>query len=208
MTLQTPDSPAPLLPCHSAEKLKKFDEERAAFYIGSLAQALEYCHMKNVIHRDIKPENLLVDSKGEVKIADFGWSVHAPSSKRHTLCGTLDYLPPEMVEGHAHDKTVDIWSLGVLCYEFLVGSPPFEAQGHSETYRRIAKVDLKFPSFVSDQAKDLITKLLVKDPSHRLSLREVVDHPWIQNGEAYRTRLTAECARQKAANAASVTSLA
>ena len=126
-----------------------------------------------MIHRDIKPENLLVDSKGEVKIADFGWSVHAPSSKRHTLCGTLDYLPPEMVEGHAHDKSVDIWSLGVLAYEFLVGSPPFEAQGHSETYRRIAKVDLKFPPFVSAGARDLISKLLVKDPKQRLSLAEV-----------------------------------
>jgi len=130
-----------------------------------------------VIHRDIKPENLLVDSKGEVKIADFGWSVHAPSSKRHTLCGTLDYLPPEMVEGHAHDKSVDIWSLGVLAYEFLVGSPPFEAQGHSETYRRIAKVDLKFPPFVSAGARDLISKLLVKDPKQRLSLAEVSPPP-------------------------------
>lgn len=139
-----------------------------------------------------------MDSKGEVKIADFGWSVHAPSSKRHTLCGTLDYLPPEMVEGQAHDKSVDIWSLGVLCYEFLVGSPPFEAQGHSETYRRIAKVDLKFPAFMSGPAKELISKLLVKDPAHRLSLREVVEHPWIHNGEAYRLRLATECARAKA----------
>jgi len=181
------------------QKLKRFDEERAAFYVGSLAQALHYCHVKNVIHRDIKPENLLVDSKGEVKIADFGWSVHAPSSKRHTLCGTLDYLPPEMVEGQAHDKSVDIWSLGVLCYEFLVGSPPFEAQGHSETYRRIAKVDLKFPSFLSEPAKELISKLLVKDPAHRLSLQEVASHPWIQQGEGYRLKLAAECARNKAA---------
>eukprot|EP00960_Hanusia_phi_P060709 764588-Hanusia_phi.AAC.5 len=91
--------------------------------------------------------------QGEVKIADFGWSVHAPISKRHTLCGTLDYLPPEMVEGQAHDKAVDIWSLGVLCYELLVGSPPFESQGHSETYKRIAKVDLKFPSSVSKRRR-------------------------------------------------------
>ena len=122
------------------QKLKRFSDERSAYYIGSLAASLNYCHDKNVIHRDIKPENLLVDGKGEVKIADFGWSVHAPSSKRHTLCGTLDYLPPEMVEGQPHDKKVDVWSLGVLAYEFLVGNPPFEAQGHSETYRRISKV--------------------------------------------------------------------
>ena len=78
------------------QKLRRFPEERSAYYIGSLAASLLYCHDKNVIHRDIKPENLLVDSRGEVKIADFGWSVHAPSSKRHTLCGTLDYLPPEV----------------------------------------------------------------------------------------------------------------
>jgi aurora kinase, other len=181
------------------QKLKRFPEERAAYYIGSLAASLHYCHEKSVIHRDIKPENLLVDSKGEVKIADFGWSVHAPSSKRHTLCGTLDYLPPEMVEGQAHDNTVDVWSLGVLCYEFLVGNPPFEAQGHSETYRRIAKVDLKFPPHLSDGAKDLISRLLVKDPSKRWTLPQVMQHPWIACGEAYRRQLAAENARARAA---------
>ena len=75
---------------------------------------------------------MLLGYKGEIKIADFGWSVHAPSSRRTTLCGTLDYLPPEMIENKDHDHSVDIWALGVLAYEFLVGSPPFEAEGHSE----------------------------------------------------------------------------
>ena len=94
-------------------------------YIRQLAAALEYCHKKHVIHRDIKPENLLLDLKGELKIADFGWSVHAPQSRRTTLCGTLDYLPPEMIEGKSHDQMVDVWSLGILMYEFLVRpSPP------------------------------------------------------------------------------------
>lgn len=93
-------------------------------YIKSLAGALQYCHTKHVIHRDIKPENLLLDLKGELKIADFGWSVHAPNSRRTTMCGTLDYLPPEMVEGKAHNETVDVWSLGVLMYEFLVRCAP------------------------------------------------------------------------------------
>jgi len=102
-----------------------------------------------VIHRDIKPENLLLDVKGDLKIADFGWSVHAPSSRRATMCGTLDYLPPEMVAGEYHDEKVDLWSLGVLCYEFLCGKPPFETASHQETYQRIIKVDLKFPSQVS-----------------------------------------------------------
>lgn len=75
------------------------------------------------------------------------------------MCGTLDYLPPEMVEGKTHDENVDLWSLGVLCYEFLVGSPPFEAENHSETYARITKVDLRFPDFVSSGARDLISKV-------------------------------------------------
>jgi len=81
--------------------------------------------------------------------------------RRKTLCGTLDYLPPEMVEGHDHDSNVDVWSLGVLCYEFLFGTPPFEAEGHSETYKRILKVDIKFPPkpAISEGAKDLISKV-------------------------------------------------
>ncbi len=87
--------------------------------------------------------------------------MHAPTSRRTTLCGTLDYLPPEMVEGREHDNTADIWSLGVLCYEFLVGSPPFEAEGHRQTYRRIAKVDLQFPPSVSRGARDLISRYVI-----------------------------------------------
>ncbi|KAL0035007.1 hypothetical protein WJX79_005999 [Trebouxia sp. C0005] len=158
-----------------------FDEKRTAVYIASLARALMYCHSKHVIHRDIKPENLLLGMKGELKIADFGWSVHAPNSRRKTLCGTLDYLPPEMVQGLDHDSAVDVWSLGVLCYEFLFGQPPFEAEGHSNTYKRILRVDLKFPAEipVSSGARDLIRKLLVKDPTQRLPLQQVIQHPWI-----------------------------
>lgn len=162
------------------QKRGRFDEKRSAQYIKSLAGALGYCHTKHVIHRDIKPENLLLDLKGELKIADFGWSVHAPNSRRTTMCGTLDYLPPEMVEGKAHDSTVDVWSLGVLMYEFLVGSPPFEAQGHHETYKKISRVDMSFPDHVSKPARDLIMKLLVKDPAGRMPLSEVKNHPWIK----------------------------
>ena len=80
---------------------------------------------------------------------------------RRTLCGTLDYLPPEMVEGSDHDANVDVWSLGVLCFEFLYGIPPFEAEGNTKTYKRILEVDLQFPPVpaVSDAAKDLISKV-------------------------------------------------
>ncbi|GLB36692.1 putative protein kinase superfamily protein [Lyophyllum shimeji] len=157
-----------------------FSERRSSRYIDQMADALMYLHSKHVIHRDIKPENLLLGINGELKIGDFGWSVHAPGNRRMTLCGTLDYLPPEMVEGREHNEKVDLWALGVLTYEFLIGNPPFEDRSSvNNTYRRIAKVDLKFPPTVSVEAKDLISKLLQYDPQRRLPLSSALNHPWI-----------------------------
>lgn len=163
------------------QRCGNFPEDRSATYIMELADALNYCHSKKVIHRDIKPENLLLGANGELKIADFGWSVHTPSSRRSTLCGTLDYLPPEMIEGKTHDEKVDLWSLGVLCYEFLVGKPPFESKSHEETYRRISKVAYTYPAHVdvSDGAKDLVARLLKHNPMHRLPTQGVLSHPWV-----------------------------
>uniref|UniRef100_A0A3B4B654 non-specific serine/threonine protein kinase n=1 Tax=Periophthalmus magnuspinnatus TaxID=409849 RepID=A0A3B4B654_9GOBI len=162
------------------QRCGRFDDQRSATYMEEISDALMYCHEKKVIHRDIKPENLLLGYRGELKIADFGWSVHAPSLRRRTMCGTLDYLPPEMIEGHTHSEKVDLWCIGVLCYECLVGNPPFETASHSETYKRIMKVDLKFPRIVSEGAKDLISKLLRHNPTDRLSLQSVIDHPWVK----------------------------
>ncbi|KAI8348979.1 Anthranilamide 10 bound To Auroraa [Mortierella sp. GBAus27b] len=163
------------------KKMKKFPEWQASKYIYELATALSYLHRKHVIHRDIKPENLLLGTHGELKISDFGWSVHAPSSRRKTICGTLDYLPPEMVEGREHSNQVDLWSLGILCYEFLVGNPPFEVldERREPTYKRIVNVDLNIPETVSPEAKDLICKLLRYTPDERLALDRVLLHPWI-----------------------------
>lgn len=157
----------------------RFSEKQSALYVQEMARALIYMHSKHVIHRDIKPENLLVGFNGELKIADFGWSVHAPSSRRTTLCGTLDYLPPEMIENKPHDENVDVWTLGILMYEFLTGAPPFETENTKETYRRIAHVDLKFPSYVSSEARDLLVKILRHDPQQRIPLERVLEHPWI-----------------------------
>ena len=143
-------------------KAGKFPEWKAAQYIAQMAAALKYLHKKHVIHRDIKPENILVGIHGELKIADFGWSVHAPNNRRNTMCGTLDYLPPEMIKPGSGDNyytsAVDIWSLGVLTYEFLVGGAPFE-DVPIQTQRRIAKNDMTIPSFLSSDARDFIKRV-------------------------------------------------
>ncbi|VDM58201.1 unnamed protein product [Angiostrongylus costaricensis] len=131
------------------KKKTRFDEAKTAVFIFQMADALNYCHEKKVIHRDIKPENLLIGDNGQLKIADFGWSV-------------------------------DIWSLGVLCYEFLVGTPPFEHDDSSGTYQAISNVRYSFPNYVSSGARDLINKLLQRRPSDRLSLKGVMEHEWVQ----------------------------
>lgn len=146
----------------------RFPEWKAAQYVAQCAAALRYLHRKHVIHRDIKPENILLGIHGEIKIADFGWSVHAPSRRRQTLCGTLDYLPPEMVSNSrreggkqmSYNEKVDLWSLGVLTYEFLVGEAPFE-DTQVMTQVRIARADMTIPSFVSPEARDLIKRVSI-----------------------------------------------
>lgn len=158
---------------------QRFDEKLSANYIRQIIEALEVCHSRNVIHRDIKPENILIGFEGELKIADFGWSVHAPSSRRETMCGTLDYLPPEMVQHKIYDKNVDLWCLGVLTYEFLVGTPPFEMESLEDTYEKILKVQYLTPDYMSELAKKFIDRLLQKKPSDRMTLSESKIHPWI-----------------------------
>lgn len=159
-----------------------FSEQKAARYVRSLASALQYCHAKGVIHRDLKPENLLLDeNKDNLKIADFGWSVHAvSSSRRKTICGTLDFLAPELCEGQEYDTSIDLWALGILLYEMLYGKPPFEESSDVETKERIKQVDLCFPEGrISEGAKNLIRSLLRRNPDKRLPLSRVLVHPWI-----------------------------
>ncbi|KAI4257218.1 MAG: hypothetical protein LQ352_001716 [Teloschistes flavicans] len=160
----------------------RFPEWKAAQYIAQMAAALKYLHKKHVMHRDIKPENILVGIHGEIKISDFGWSVHAPNNRRNTMCGTLDYLPPEMIkpgsQENYYNEKVDLWSLGVLTYEFLVGEAPFE-DTPVMTQRRIARGEMTVPNFVSSEARNLILRLLVLDPEKRITLEEVQQHPWI-----------------------------
>ena len=116
-------------------------------------------HSKKVIHRDLKPENLL-NCGGTIKLSDFGWSTHTPDDRRRTLCGTLDYLPPEMVDKVDYNHSVDIWCIGILTYEFLTGSPPFESQTQKETMEKIKSAKIAFPDYMSDDAKNFIMFIL------------------------------------------------
>ncbi|CDH56860.1 aurora kinase a [Lichtheimia corymbifera JMRC:FSU:9682] len=157
-------------------------EKSAAKLMLQVISALKYLHALRVIHRDIKPENLLVDWKGRLKLADFGWAVHDPWPRRRTFCGTLDYLSPEMVENKTHDERVDVWAIGILCYEMLVGYPPFETEhdDYAETYQSIVGVRYTFPEHLSAQAKDFIFSILQKEPSKRPKLVELEKHPWLK----------------------------
>ncbi|KAF2877506.1 serine/threonine-protein kinase-like protein [Massariosphaeria phaeospora] len=182
---------------------QRFPEWKAAQYIVQMASALKYLHRKHVMHRDIKPENILVGIHGEIKLADFGWSCHAPNNRRNTMCGTLDYLPPEMLRGgggkdNFYSEKVDLWSLGVLMYEFLIGEAPFE-DTQPMTQRKIVRGEYSVPSFVSSEARDLIKRLLVLDPEKRIALEEVERHPWIvkhcQKGERATNRASGDKCR-------------
>lgn len=142
-----------------------------------------------------------------------------PAFRRKTMCGTLDYLPPEMVEGHSYDMSVDQWCLGVLCYEFLVGNPPFEAADTEKTYEKIKHLNIVFPKHVAQKARNLISKvcfvvwtqscvrsscsnvclflfeiftlkLLQKDNKSRITLVEVMQHPWIKENMVHPGRGT------------------
>lgn len=152
-----------------------------ATYAYQLANALSHIHKFSIIHRDIKPENCLLGSSGQLKLCDFGWAVYAPSSRRKTMCGTLDYLPPEMIHAQNYDHSVDIWAFGILVYELLVGSPPFEHDDERITLDKIKNLHFEFPSELNlkESAKELILLLLKLNPQERPSLEGMLTHKYL-----------------------------
>ena len=149
---------------------RKFDEERCKFYAIELILGLEFLHKNNMIYRDLKPENILMDSKGHLKISDFGLSkiLDSPKDKAYTLCGTPQYLAPEILKNKGYDKNVDWWSLGCFIYEMLTGFLPFYIPKGNKINPKIYEEPLRFPPNVSPNAINLISQLLNVDPKKRL----------------------------------------
>jgi len=161
-------------------KARKFSNANAAQYFYETCDALEYMHQRKIVHRDIKPENILFDRDGRVKLADFGWSNAMESQVlRQTFCGTPDYLAPEMIRGQGHKESLDMWEMGVLLYEMLVGKSPFGSKNQETTCRRIVQVDLCFPVDIDADAVDLIRKLCRINPDDRLTATQAKEHKFI-----------------------------
>ncbi|XP_078797380.1 ribosomal protein S6 kinase alpha-5 isoform X2 [Oryzias latipes] len=171
----------------------RFKEQEVALYSGEIVLALEHLHALGIVYRDLKLENVLLDSNGHIVLTDFGLSKEFDQAERaFSVCGTIEYMAPEIVEGgkSGHDMAVDWWSLGVLMYELLTGGSPYTVDGgensHSDIARRILKKDPPFPKDMDPSAKDLIQRLLTKDPTKRLGsgpdgAENVKKHPFYQN---------------------------
>ena len=150
---------------------KFFPEKKARFYSAIIGLSLEYLHTHGIVYRDIKPDNILIDEDGYLKLADFGMAkMLKDQEKAFSICGTPEYFAPEIITREGHNKSADWWSYGVLLYEMLCGIPPFYSKNTKKMFELITKAELKFPKLIniSEEAKDLIQKLLIKDQEKRL----------------------------------------
>ncbi|CAO3641170.1 unnamed protein product [Mucor hiemalis] len=163
-------------------KSKRFPDHVAKFYAAEVALAIEYLHNKDIVYRDLKPENLLLDVNGHIKITDFGFAKYVPDIT-WTLCGTPDYLAPEVIQSKGYGKAVDWWSLGILIFEMLAGYPPFYDDDHLKLYEKILQGKIRWPSYFDPHAKDLLKHLLTSDLSRRYGnlkngASDIKNHPW------------------------------
>lgn len=169
------------------KRRKRLHELEVQCYTVQIISALKYLHSHRIIHRDLKLGNLFLNDKMELKLGDFGLATKLDfdGEKKRTICGTPNYIAPEVLEGkNGHSYEVDIWSLGVIIYTLIIGKPPFETTDVKATYRRIKQNSYSFPEHIniSDQARDLIQKILNGDPKMRPNLDEILAHEFLNHG--------------------------
>jgi len=165
-------------------KVGRFSNDTSRFYAAEIVLALEYLHEKNIVYRDLKPENLLIDREGHMKITDFGFAKQV-EDRTWTLCGTPEYLAPEIIQSKGHGKAVDWWALGILIYEMLAGYPPFYDENPFGIYQKILAGKIEFPRHFDANAKDLVKKLLTADRAKRFGClkagaEDVKKHKWFK----------------------------
>ncbi|XP_030047613.1 serine/threonine-protein kinase PLK4 isoform X2 [Microcaecilia unicolor] len=183
--------------CHNGEmsrclknRKKPFSEEEARHFMHQIVTGMLYLHSHGILHRDLTLSNLLLSSSMNIKIADFGLATQLkmPNEKHFTMCGTPNYISPEIATRSAHGLESDVWSLGCMFYTFLVGRPPFDTDTVKNTLNKVVLADYSMPSFVSREAQDLIYQLLRKNPADRLSLSSVLDHPFMSRSSSARSK--------------------
>lgn len=162
----------------------RFANDVGLFFASEIVLAFEYLHSKDIAYRDLKPENLLVDKDGHVRITDFGFA-KVVKDKTFTLCGTPEYLAPEIIQSKGHNKFVDWWALGVLIFEMLAGYPPFYDDNPLGIYQKILDGYYEFPPYIESKARDLIKAFLTADKSIRLGCNkkgseDVKAHKWFR----------------------------
>ena len=166
---------------HLSEKNRPLTEDEAKFYAGCVILGLGYLNDQGLCWRDLKPENILLDISGYAMLTDFGFAKSIPKgSKSFTVCGTPEYLAPEIVLQSGHTHAVDWWALGILIFEMVTGKPPFCEEDRVALFKSITNVSYIMPDHLSDELKDLISKLLVRTPSKRLGSKAVRDHQWFK----------------------------
>jgi len=165
-------------------RAQRFSPDVTRFYLATIILALKYLHSFNIIYRDLKPENLLLDSRGYLRLTDFGFA-KIVDDRTWTLCGTPEYLAPEIIQSDGHGKAADWWACGILCYEMMVGYPPFFDETPYGIYEKILKGRIHWPRDMDSLSKDLIKAFLHPDRSQRLGnliggAKDVLDHPWFR----------------------------